>query len=177
MYFYSIVERGLQNKYTIIYMQLHFLGELYNVNIFATTIISYNLTFNYSEFILTTPKSGVKQAKVNEVVEDWYRKQAKKYLINEVNIYCEKLGVKYNKLVIKNTKTRWGSCSSKGNLNFNYNLIKMPKEILEYVVIHEVCHLKHLNHSKEYWQLVKSLCVDYKERIRWVKENGLGFIS
>lgn len=158
-------------------MKVYLEGELYNLRNFKTTLSSYNLLFNSEEFILTTPVNGSKQAKINEVIETWYRKQAKKRLIDQVNIYCEKLGVVYNKLVIKNTKTRWGSCSGKGNLNFNYNLIKMPKEILEYVVIHEVCHLKHLNHSKKYWDLVESLCPEYKERIRWVKQNAVGFIS
>ena len=158
-------------------MKLYFEGELYSVKIFATTVSSYLLSFNYLEFVLTTPKNAVKQAKINEVIEDWYRKQAKRYLINVVNIYCEQLGVKYNKLVIKNTSTRWGSCSSKGNLNFNYHLIKMPRKILEYVVMHEVCHLKYLNHSKEYWELVGQMCPQYKERIKWIKQNGLGFVD
>ena len=91
--------------------------------------------------------------------------------------YSHKLKVRLCKIKFRYMKTRWGSCSSKGNLNFNYHLIKMPKEILEYVVIHEVCHLKHLNHSKEYWGLVESLCTDYKARVKWVKENGGGFIG
>jgi len=158
-------------------VELFFQGEKYKVKVFATTLNSYNLAFNFEEFILTTPIVGAKKAKIDTVVEAWYRKQAKKKIVEQVDRYCIKLLVHFNRMVIKDTKTRWGSCSSKGNLNFNYHLIKMPKEILEYVVIHEVCHLKHLNHSKEYWGLVESLCTDYKARVKWVKENGGGFIG
>jgi len=135
------------------------------------------LSFNYSEFVLTTPVTGGKKDKIDKVIENWYRKQARTIIVEQVNKYCKLLGVNFNRLVIKDTKTRWGSCSIKGNLNFNYNLIKMPKQILEYVVIHEVCHLKYLNHSKEYWNLVGKICPEYKDRIRWVKQNGLRFIK
>jgi len=157
-------------------MQLSFLGQNYPLKVFNTTINSYKLVFNYSQFVLTAPVKGIVKSKLEKVLIDWYKAKAKVEITNLVNFYIDKLGVNYNRIVLKNTKTRWGSCSSKGNLNFNYNLIKMPKDILDYVVIHEVCHLKHLNHSKEYWQLVKTMCPDYKEKIKWIKLNGGEYI-
>lgn len=68
----------------------------------------------------------------------------------------------FNHLRVRNQKTRWGSCSSKGNLNFNYRIIYLPYELAEYLVIHELCHLKEMNHSKKYWLLVKTLCPNHK---------------
>lgn len=69
-------------------------------------------------------------------------------------------------------KTRWGSCSSKGNLNFNWKLVRMPEEVLDYVVVHELAHRKEMNHSKAFWAIVESVLSDYRERRKWLKENG-----
>jgi predicted metal-dependent hydrolase len=87
------------------------------------------------------------------------------------------IGVAFQGIRIKNTKTRWGSCSSKGNLNFNWKLMMAPPYAMEYVVIHELCHLKHLNHSKAFWALVSEHMPDYKKAETWLKNHGsvLGF--
>lgn len=73
---------------------------------------------------------------------------------------------------IKNQKSCWGSCSSHGNLNFNWHLIMAPSEILDYVVVHELCHLEHMNHSKEFWKMVEEFIPDYKIKRKWLKEKG-----
>ncbi|PIR43823.1 zinc-dependent protease, partial [candidate division WWE3 bacterium CG10_big_fil_rev_8_21_14_0_10_32_10] len=82
------------------------------------------------------------------------------------------LNLKYKKIYIKNVKTIWGSCSSRKNLNFNYKLVMAPHNIIDYVVIHEVCHLVHQNHSKSFWSLVKSIDPNFKEHKKWLHENG-----
>lgn len=75
----------------------------------------------------------------------------------------------FNRVCIKNHKSRWGSCSKKGNLNFNYKIIHLPLELAEYIVVHELCHLKELNHSSRFWALVAKAVPDYKARRKKLK--------
>lgn len=86
--------------------------------------------------------------------------------------YAERIGVSYGRITIRNQKTCWGSCSQKGNLNFNCLLMLAPPEIADYVVVHELCHRLEMNHSKRFWELVEKELPDYRERRRWLKENG-----
>ena len=94
-----------------------------------------------------------------------------------VAYYANLLGVSYGNITVRKQRTRWGSCSSKGNLNFNCLLMQMPKAVLVYVIVHELCHRKHMNHSKAFWAEVERILPDYKEAKKWLKENGNAFIS
>lgn len=111
---------------------------------------------------------------IKRKLEQWYISKAKKIIHERLELYIDKIGpVKINSVRFKNQKTRWGSCSQRGNLNFNWRLIMAPIYIVDYVVVHELCHLSLMNHSKEFWQLVGNQIPDYKERRKWLKENGL----
>ena len=99
-------------------------------------------------------------------------RKACEVISKRVEHYAPIVGVTYGKITIRNQKTRWGSCSSKGNLNFNVALMRVPLEILDYVVVHELCHRIYLNHSKDFWNEVGKVLPDYKEREMWLKENG-----
>ena len=90
--------------------------------------------------------------------------------------YAERLGVTYSRITIRAQHTRWGSCSGAGNLNFNCLLMLAPPEVLDYVVIHELCHRKEMNHSVRFWSLVETLCPDYRSSRRWLKEKGAALI-
>ena len=93
-------------------------------------------------------------------------------IVDRVRFYQKKMGVTVGRVAIRNQKTRWGSCSSAGNLNFNWRLVLMPPEILDYVVVHELCHRKEMNHSRAFYNVVASVLPDYKVQEKWLKENG-----
>lgn len=107
----------------------------------------------------------------------WYKSQALETISHRVEKLSYLLKVNYNNIRIKDQKTRWGSCSQKGNLNFNWRLIKAPQWVLDYVVIHELCHLKHLNHSKEFWNMVEEYCEEYKNAKDWLNNNAYKLLS
>ena len=98
--------------------------------------------------------------------------QALKLIPQRVAYFARQVGVTYGRITIRNQKTRWGSCSSKGNLNFNCLLMLAPTEILDYVVVHELCHRKEMNHSKAFWTEVEKVLPDYRQSVQWLKENG-----
>lgn len=98
--------------------------------------------------------------------------QACRVIPERVKYFASKAGVTYGRITIRNQKTRWGSCSAKGNLNFNCLLMLAPAEVLDYVVVHELCHRKEMNHSPQFWEEVRRILPDYKEQERWLKENG-----
>ena len=89
-----------------------------------------------------------------------------------VEMFARKAGVSYGRITIRNQKTRWGSCSGKGNLNFNCLLMLAPPEVLDYVVVHELCHRKQMNHSAAFWAEVARVIPDYKEHVQWLKTEG-----
>ena len=97
--------------------------------------------------------------------------QALEIIPTRVEYFARIIGVTYGNITIRNQKTRWGSCSSKGNLNFNCLLMFAPPEVLDYVVVHELCHRKQMNHSKAFWAEVEKVFPDYKKSNKWLKEE------
>ena len=100
------------------------------------------------------------------------RKQAKKIIPERVAYWAEKIGVTYGKITIRLQSTRWGSCAANGNLNFNCLLMLVPQEILDSVVVHELCHRRHMNHSREFYEEISKVFPDYPRCDKWLKENG-----
>lgn len=98
--------------------------------------------------------------------------QALDYIPKRAAYYAEIMQVGYGRITIRNQKTRWGSCSAKGNLNFNCLLMLAPQEIIDYVVVHELCHRKQMNHSKAFWQEVENVMPDYRVHRKWLKDHG-----
>ena len=101
-----------------------------------------------------------------------YIKIARDIFTRKTEYYARLMGVTYGRISIREQKTRWGSCSAQGNLNFHWKLILMPPAILDYVVVHELAHRIEMNHSPRFWTQVERILPDYRERRRWLKENG-----
>lgn len=112
---------------------------------------------------------------IKPVLIKWYKEQAAIYITERLNYYQEIMKVRPEKITIKNQKTIWGSCSSKKNLNFNLKLIMMPDCIIDYVIVHEICHLVQFNHSKDFWKEVENIIPDYSQRRKYLKEEGRNF--
>lgn len=110
---------------------------------------------------------------VDEEEEKRLRRRAGEVIRERVDCYAEKMGVTYNRVFIKEQKTRWGSCSCRGNLNFNWKLILTGDEQLDYVVVHELAHLKQMNHSPQFWREVERILPDYRERRKRLKNYRL----
>jgi predicted metal-dependent hydrolase len=91
-----------------------------------------------------------------------YKEQARALARRKLDEFCRPYNLQYNRISIRNQKSRWGSCSQKGNLNFSYRIVYLPEEYLNYIIVHELCHLKELNHSKNFWDLVAQSIPNYK---------------
>lgn len=105
-------------------------------------------------------------------LEKRYIAAAKEYFPKRAAYYQAFTGGSYGRIAIRDQKTRWGSCSAKGTLSFNWRLMLAPPAILDYVVVHELCHLTHMNHSSAFWQKVESVYPDYRTARKWLKEHG-----
>lgn len=105
-------------------------------------------------------------------LENRYKEAARSYIPKRVAYYHAMTGGDYRRIAIRDQKTRWGSCSSKGTLSFNWRLMLAPPAVLDYVVVHELCHLTHMDHSPAFWQAVEAVCPDYRNLRKWLKEHG-----
>lgn len=107
-----------------------------------------------------------------EALEKRYRSAAREQFERRAAYYQRITGGTYTSVTVRDQKTRWGSCSSRGTLSFNYRLIFAPPVILDYVVVHELCHLTHMNHSKDFWDMVASVMPEYKVCRKWLRDHG-----
>ncbi len=109
---------------------------------------------------------------LSEAARNRYIRTARDIFSRKAAYYARLMGVTYGRITIREQKTRWGSCSSKGNLNFNWRLIFAPEEVLDYVVVHELAHRKEMNHSPAFYTVVESVLPDYRKARKWLKDNG-----
>ncbi len=111
------------------------------------------------------------QSHAKKLLTEWYKYQARKRIGERVEWYARVLGLKYQTVKITGAQNRWGSCSPDNNLNFSWRLIMAPLSVVDYVVVHELTHLQERNHSKGFWNRIRDVFPDYKERVKWLKEN------
>lgn len=114
---------------------------------------------------------------LGQALAEWYRREAARLIGEKVEKTGDRLGLIYRRIALKEMRTRWGSCSIKGNLNFNWKLILMPEPVIDYVVVHELTHLKEMNHGKRFWALVEKECPTWRERRKWLTKNGREYVA
>ncbi len=119
--------------------------------------------------VVLVPRATRRQ--VTAAINEWYAAEAKVVIRQSVWRISRKLGAEFNTIMIRNQRTRWGSCSTMGNLSFNIRLAAAPQEVIDYVVVHELMHLKEPNHSKRFWALVEEACPDFRRQREWLKKN------
>lgn len=118
----------------------------------------------------------VERTSVKNVLESLYRRKARSFVEAQIDSYGDRMDVDPSGIRIANQRTKWGSCSSNGTVSFNWRLMLAPPEIPEYVVIHELAHLRELNHSERFWELVAEHDADWQAHTEWLEENGLTLI-
>lgn len=120
----------------------------------------------------STPAVPFTEAELAELI-----RRAKKELPPRVEFFAQRMGVAYKRITVRHQLTRFGSCTEQGNLSFNCLLMAMPKEICDYVIVHELCHRTQMNHSPAFWKAVEAVLPDYKERRLWLKQHGGALIA
>lgn len=150
-----------------------YLGESYKLKIITTTSARSMLKLDKKgqQFLLASSLNyDPEQARA--IFLKLYKKLAREVISLSVQAYAIQHNFLYNKIRITSALSRWGSCSSKGNLSFTWRLIMATQEVIDYVILHELAHLKEQNHSKNFWSLVEKICPLYKIRKKWLKDNG-----
>ena len=102
----------------------------------------------------------------------WLKENASRIFTLQTERYAAAMGLRYQSVAISSAKTRWGTCSSDGKIRYTYRLLFAPREVIDYVIVHELAHLKHMNHGKGFWALVESYIPDYKKRRKWLKDRS-----
>ncbi|MCS7075227.1 MAG: M48 family metallopeptidase [Bacteroidia bacterium] len=135
---------------------------VYVPEMIGKTQLNHNKKMIYTANLLTQKK----------ILLQWYQKFAHLFLKERLAYWAKKHHFSYNKVTIRNQKTRWGSCSSVKNISLNWRLVKMPIWVIDYIILHELAHTVHLNHSKDFWALIQQLCPYYQKAETWLKEYG-----
>ncbi len=152
-------------------LNFRLLNELWQVEYIRQSGRQINLN-EFSDFNLRISGDTSDIATLHAVINQWCKKKAKVVFTQMLEELAEEHGFHYNGLSIRAQKTRWGSCSSKKNINLNCKLLFMPREVVEYVMIHELCHTLEMNHSARFWNLVADCDPNYKENRKVLKQMG-----
>lgn len=155
--------------------EISILGDAYTVSHESLKMLKPNVHLDNG--VARVFRSDFKADSHVDIAATFLRKLAKKHIASRAEEFAEVHGFSFNTIRIKDTRTRWGSCSSLGNLNFNWKLVLVPPPSLDYVVIHELAHLKVMNHSNTFWDLVESMMPDYKVHKKILKMHEKGLVS
>lgn len=147
------------------------MGKIYLIEIFPKRFLKNKVYITDNKIIIILAEED-SIANAKDLLLKFLIEFARNLISEKSEYYSKKHGFVYNKIAIKEQSTRWGSCSSLKNLNFNWRLIFAPEKVLEYVIVHELSHTIQMNHSKAFWNLVEDTMPDYKNYRIWLKKNG-----
>ena len=145
---------------------LKLLGKEYKI-VYSKNIELKNVELFHDKLVVS---SVVKDHQI--IIEKFLYNYLKQIIINMAESACDELSVIYSKISVKNMSSKWGSCSSSGSLSFCWKLVFFDEEIVRYVVVHEICLLREMNHSKNFWALVESICPEWRSARAWLKREG-----
>lgn len=153
--------------------QITFFGEKYSIKYSSRRFLKPRVVMGKSTITVFPSEEGKKH---KPVLMDELRDMASDKIKRRVRYLADKHGFKINRVAIKDTVSRWGSCSSDNNININWRLAMAPTRVMEYVIIHELCHTKEMNHSSRFWSLVEKCMPDYQVYDYWLRSHGHGII-
>ncbi len=147
-------------------------GKKYQKNIIHNLNKKFGIFINNQKLVINLINPNVPQKTISNKINTFLKNTATKYIIPRTHQLSKKMELDFNKITIREQTTRWGSCSSKKNLNFNWHLVHFNPEIIDYVIVHELSHLRHLNHSRQFWQLVKQYDPAYPKHRGFLKRHN-----
>ncbi|AIC16477.1 M48 family metallopeptidase [Nitrososphaera viennensis] len=130
------------------------------------------LRFVNGEFLATTKSQNPSEKAIRKLYQEWLMKSAMPIMRDSVKFYANRLGVKPQRVIIKDLKNRWGSATKSGTVNLNVNLLKAPQDVIDYIVLHELCHFEIKDHSHHFWNLLHKFMPSYEKRIEWLRVNA-----
>lgn len=171
------IQRNSKEKEYVSGESFTYLGRNYRLKVVTGDPEENPVKLMNGKFYVHIPDYVTKEERVELVKNQlsiWYQEHAVTRLREKVRRYAKQMGVDPHSVGIKGYKSRWGSCHSDGRVYFNWRIIVAPHSIVDYVVVHELCHLVHHDHSKKFWKLLGTIIPDYAERKEWLKVNGRG---
>ena len=152
--------------------EFYYLGDAYPLEIFFQQNLPAGLVFWGNRFYLNCPEG---EARRKGYFIAWYKTKAREYLSGQVDSLGRRLELPPRSIRITSAQTRWGSCSGENNLAFSFRLIMAPPAVIDYVIAHELMHIKEKNHSAKFWKLIEFVMPEYKTHRQWLKDNGHKF--
>lgn len=153
-----------------------YIGRNYRLKVRKTDGINQvRLSFNQGRYISEVPSyysADDKNEELYQAFKKWYIEHGDKKITDRLAIYTTKMNVAPTKVILKEQKMRWGSCTTNGTIYLNWHIIMAPISIIDYLLVHELAHLKHPNHSKDFWGLIRTILPDYQQRKEWLRING-----
>jgi predicted metal-dependent hydrolase len=152
---------------------LTYLGRQYRLRVSGTSATpSCKLRNGWLEVLIPPTSARGRRNVVARTVEDWYRTQARTKLASRIRAWSERMGIKYGRLLVTSPEKRWGSCDTSSNVRINWRIMMAPRSLVDYVLVHELCHVRHRNHSDAFWRLLASVMPDYERRRDALRKLG-----